>query len=99
MNERRWTLAELDAMDRDGFTRVVGPVFDHSPWIAETAWLRRPFHTIDMLHAALCDVVARAGEANQVALIQAHPDLVGRAAIAATLTPASRQEQAGAGLD
>ncbi len=35
----------------------------------------------------------------QVALIQAHPDLVGRAALAGTLTPASTNEQASAGLD
>lgn len=99
MNERRWTLAELNAMDRGGFTRVVGPVFEHSPWIAEEAWLRRPFQTPGALHEALCEIIACAGEAKQVPLIQAHPDLVGRAALAGTLTPASMQEQASAGLD
>lgn len=30
MNERRWALAELDVMDRAGFTRVVGPVFEQA---------------------------------------------------------------------
>jgi OHCU decarboxylase len=35
----------------------------------------------------------------QVALIQAHPDLVGRAALTGTLGKASRAEQASAGLD
>jgi 2-oxo-4-hydroxy-4-carboxy-5-ureidoimidazoline decarboxylase len=35
----------------------------------------------------------------QVALIRAHPDLVGRAALAGTLTPESAGEQAAAGLD
>ena len=99
MNERRWTLAELDAMDRDGFTRVVGPVFEHSPWIAEAAWCRRPFGSLNALHDALCAIVGKAGEAKQLALIQAHPDLVGRAATSGTLTPASMTEQAGAGLD
>ena len=34
-----------------------------------------------------------------MALIQAHPDLVGRAALAGTLTPESTSEQAAAGLD
>jgi OHCU decarboxylase len=35
----------------------------------------------------------------KIALIQSHPDLVGRAALAGTLTPASTNEQASAGLD
>ncbi len=34
-----------------------------------------------------------------MALIAAHPDLVGRAARNGTLTPSSREEQAAAGLD
>jgi OHCU decarboxylase len=99
MNTRRWTMAELDAMDRDEFTRVVGPVFEHSPWIAEETWGQRPFSSLEELHLALCDTVAAASEAKQVALIQAHPDLVGRAALAGTLTAASTNEQASAGLD
>jgi len=88
-------MAEVDAMERDEFTRVIGPVFEHSPWIAEATWPQRPFRAINELHAALCETVAQAGEAKQVALIQAHPDLVGRAA----LTAASIGEQASAGLD
>ena len=92
-------MAALDAMERDEFTRVVGPVFEHSPWIAVAAWPRRPFRTLDALHHAMCEVAAQAGEARQVALIQAHPDLVSRAAAAGTLTPASVDEQASAGLD
>ncbi|MEY2410089.1 MAG: 2-oxo-4-hydroxy-4-carboxy-5-ureidoimidazoline decarboxylase [Verrucomicrobiota bacterium] len=99
MNERRWTLAELNAMDRDGFSRVVGPVFECSAWIAGIAWAQRPFPTLDSLHAALCAVVKEAGETRQIDLIQAHPDLVGRAAAAGTLTAASQHEQSSAGLD
>jgi 2-oxo-4-hydroxy-4-carboxy-5-ureidoimidazoline decarboxylase len=40
-----------------------------------------------------------ASDAEKLALIRAHPDLVGRAARAGTLTPSSTREQAGAGLD
>jgi OHCU decarboxylase len=47
----------------------------------------------------MCAVVAAAGPEEQVALIRAHPDLVGRAARLGTLSPASTQEQAAAGLD
>ena len=38
------------------------------------------------------------GLVREMALIRAHPDLVGRAALAGTLTQASTSEQAGAGL-
>jgi OHCU decarboxylase len=41
----------------------------------------------------------RASRRRQLALIRAHPDLAGRAAIRAELTAASSAEQAGAGLD
>jgi 2-oxo-4-hydroxy-4-carboxy-5-ureidoimidazoline decarboxylase len=47
----------------------------------------------------MCRIVADATRDEQVALIVAHPDLVGRAALAGTLTPDSRREQAAAGLD
>jgi len=98
MKSRRWTLAKLNAMDREAFTRVVGPVFERSPWIAAEAWSYRPFDNFDRLHRALCDVVWLAAEARQVELIRAHPDLAGQAALAGALTPASAEEQAGAGL-
>lgn len=81
-------------MDCDGFVRVVGPVFEHSPWIAERAAASRPFASLDSLHAALCEVVTCATADEQLALIRAHPDLVGRA----VLTAESRTEQAAAGL-
>jgi OHCU decarboxylase len=79
--------------------RVVGPVFEHSPWIAEETWPKRPFGDLERLHEALSDTVRKAGEERQLALIRAHPDLVGRAALAGTLTAASTSEQANAGLD
>jgi OHCU decarboxylase len=94
----RFTLAQINAFPGEEFVRVVGPVFEHSPWIAEAGWQKRPFPDLEHLHAALMDVVRESGEAKQVQLIQAHPDLVGRAALAGTLTPESNREQAGAGL-
>lgn len=91
-------LAQLNLLSRDEFVRIVGPVFEHSPWIAETTWPKRPFTSLEQLHQTLCRTVADAGEEKQVKLIQVHPDLVGRAALAGTLTPQSNQEQASAGL-
>jgi 2-oxo-4-hydroxy-4-carboxy-5-ureidoimidazoline decarboxylase len=42
--------------------------------------------------------LAAATEAEQLALIRAHPDLAGKAALRGELTAESTQEQAGAGL-
>src|SRR5689334_1260467 len=93
------TLAQLNNLSHSEFVHLIGPVFEHSPWIAEATWLRRPFQRVKDLHHALCDSVRNAGEEKQLELIRAHPDLVGRAALAGTLTRASTLEQASAGLD
>jgi 2-oxo-4-hydroxy-4-carboxy-5-ureidoimidazoline decarboxylase len=92
-------LNQLNSFSRDEFVRVVGSVFEHSSWIAEATWTARPFADVEQLHEALCRTVSEAGVEKQLALIRAHPDLVGRAALAGTLTQASTNEQASAGLD
>lgn len=61
--------------------------------------MKRPFASVAELHRALCRTVADAGEDAQLALIRAHPDLVGRLALTGQLTPESTGEQASAGLD
>jgi 2-oxo-4-hydroxy-4-carboxy-5-ureidoimidazoline decarboxylase len=93
------SLAALNAADRATFVAAVGFAFEHSPWIAEAGWERRPFADLDALHAALVGTVAAASEARKLALIAAHPDLAGRVAREGRLTAASRGEQAAAGLD
>jgi 2-oxo-4-hydroxy-4-carboxy-5-ureidoimidazoline decarboxylase len=99
MNKARFTLMQINAFTSEEFVRVVGPVFEHSPWIAEITWGRRPFGNFDDLHRALCDTVALSDRAKQISLIRAHPDLAVRAAMARALTPESVGEQASAGLD
>ena len=91
-------LAELNASDGAAFLRVVGPVFENSPWIAERSWAQRPFSSLETLHDALSRTVRDASPEEQLQLIRAHPDLVGRAARAGALTPESTREQAAAGL-
>jgi urate oxidase len=92
-------VADLNELDRDRFVERVGFVFEHSDWIAASAWEARPFEDVDAMHAAMVGVVTAAHEERQVELIRAHPDLAGRAALAGELTPASSSEQASAGLD
>ena len=93
------TLEQLNQMSREEFLGIVGPVFEHSPWVADAAWAKRPFASVDHLHRALCEIVRNADEAKQVALIQAHPDLGGRLAREGRLAAESTREQAHAGLD
>lgn len=69
-------------------------LFEHSPWVEARADARPS--TGDR-HADLMAVVRDAAPEEQLALIRAHPELAGKAAVA--LTQASAAEQASAGLD
>jgi 2-oxo-4-hydroxy-4-carboxy-5-ureidoimidazoline decarboxylase len=91
-------LSQLNLADRDGFVAVCGPLFEHSPWIAEKAWNARPFSSLNQLHETMCQIVTDATMDEKVALIRAHPDLVGRLAREGRLTQQSTAEQAAAGL-
>jgi 2-oxo-4-hydroxy-4-carboxy-5-ureidoimidazoline decarboxylase len=88
------TLEHLNTCPAREFIALAGPVFEHSPWIAEAAEKLRPFRSRESLHALMCHVVRTASRPQQLALIRAHPDLVSRA----VLTPESTREQAAAGL-
>ena len=88
-------LAELNALGREEFTRLLGPVFEHSPWVAARTCAQRPFPSREDLHAALSATVAKASDDEKLSLLRAHPDLIGDDKI----TDSSRAEQASAGLD
>ena len=92
------TLAELNAQDATGFAAALDGVFEHSPWVVERTFTFVPFESIDALHRALADTLGRASEDEQLALLRAHPELAGKAAIAGEWTAASRDEQGSAGL-
>ncbi|MBI2254824.1 MAG: 2-oxo-4-hydroxy-4-carboxy-5-ureidoimidazoline decarboxylase [Proteobacteria bacterium] len=90
------------SLSRDSFVSTFGRVYEHSPWIAEALFdqgLTSVHETLDGLASALRAIVGAGGEARQLALLRAHPDLAGKLAVAGKLTDESRGEQAGAGLD
>jgi OHCU decarboxylase len=93
------TVDRVNRLSREGFVKVFGPVYELSPWVAEEAYGARPFNGLDGLHSAMVRAVELAPEGRRMALILAHPDLAGRAAMAGELTPESKREQAAAGLD
>ena len=71
-------------------------LFEHSPWVEARA---DAAPASGDRHADLMAVVHAATPEEQLALIRAHPELAGKAAIDRTLTEASAAEQASAGLD
>jgi OHCU decarboxylase len=89
-------------LGRTLFVERFGGVYEHSPWVAEAAFdagLGSEAAAAAGLAAAMARAMLAGGEAAKRTLINAHPDLAGRLALAKTLTVESTSEQAGAGLD
>ena len=99
MTDQRLTIDTLRHMDEARFVAAFGAIFEHSPWVAKGAWEAGPFETLEALHDAMMGVCRAAPRERRLALIRAHPDLAGKAAIAGAMTAESTDEQAGAGLD
>jgi beta-ureidopropionase / N-carbamoyl-L-amino-acid hydrolase len=91
-------LERLNSMSAPDFVAALASIFEHSPWVPERVAASRPFPSVIALHLAMSAAVLHAGEAVQLALIRAHPELAGRAALRGEVTSASTSEQQGAGL-
>lgn len=99
MTRQKLTLDEINGLKKEAFVQTLSGLFEGQPWIVSRAWSSRPFSSLEQFHQTLCSIMNQASVGQQVALLCAHPDLVGRAALAGTLSPASTSEQAAAGLD
>ena len=88
-------------LSREDFVKVFADVYEHSPWVAEKAFdlgQDDSLNEINGLHQRMADLLLSASHAAQLALINAHPDLAGKAAVQGELTASSTSEQAGAGI-
>ena len=89
-------------MAEEEFVAAFGDIFEHTPQIARRAHQQgfgpAQDHA-DGLHAALVAVMRQMSRDEKLALINAHPDLAGRLALAKELTADSTKEQGSAGLD
>jgi 2-oxo-4-hydroxy-4-carboxy-5-ureidoimidazoline decarboxylase len=92
------TIDKVNGLSGEAFVASFGDIAEHTPWVAEMAGTRRPFVDRLAMSEAFVDAVLDAGDPEKLALIRAHPDLAGRAAVAGELAPESKREQAGAGL-
>lgn len=84
------------------FVSVFGGVYEHTPSIAAQTWqteLGEAHDTVEGIAVALAATADSFSRDELLQLINAHPDLAGRAAVAGELTAESTSEQAGAGID
>lgn len=89
------TIEKINESSREQFVELLGDIFEHSPWIAVSAYAARPFASVEALHTAMINVVRESRVETIVDLFRAHPDLGTRLAVAEY----SAQEQHGAGLN
>ena len=99
MTSPKISILELNQFDQPSFERYLDGIYEHSPWIVEKAFPRKPFQDFDHLANVLQAIVLNATKDAQLKLIRAHPELAGKAAIRKELTADSNREQSGAGLD
>lgn len=92
-------LSVLNTLDRHAFIQALEPLFEGPPWIAAELAERQPFASVRDVYEQACAIMYGATEEQKLALLRAHPDLVGRAALAGTLSRPSTEEQAAAGLN
>jgi OHCU decarboxylase len=86
-------LEDANALEEREFVERFGGVFEHSPWVAQRAWSRKPFRSVDALHEVMMQVVSQAKREEQLALVRAHPELAGAEAKEGMLTMESSSEQ------
>lgn len=92
------TLEQVNTAPREQAQQLLDGLYEHSPWVAEKALDARPFRSLAHLKHAMAQVLRGAGRDAQVKLIQAHPELAGKAMVSKNLTAESTHEQGKAGL-
>jgi 2-oxo-4-hydroxy-4-carboxy-5-ureidoimidazoline decarboxylase len=68
------TLAQVNALSRDEFTENFGKIYEHSPWVAEQVWPKRPYQSRDQLRDRAKIGEFSTNEQKGVGLDQLFPD-------------------------
>ncbi len=90
---------EINNRDETDFVALLSAIFEHSPWVPELVYARRPFADREGLHSEMVAAMRQAPELQRITLLCSHPELAGKEAASGSLTDASQREQAGAGLN
>ncbi len=88
--------------ERD-FINTFGDLYEHSPWVAETALLQTKskveYNDLGLFHLLLSEILLNADNDIKQKLILAHPVLTGKRSVKKDMTEFSTGEQKSAGLD
>ena len=103
MSEEKVAVKDLASLSSEAFMELIGGIYEKSPWVAEALFdvLKQDptiCASVTALHAAMEGIVNGSDMEKRLELINNHPDLAGRAALAGGVTAESKQEQARAGL-
>lgn len=88
-------------MARHEFVQIFGGIYEHSAWVAEQVWeggLTPELDDKSAMAKQMAATVFKADKQKKLDLINAHPDLAGKAAVHGKLTVSSTTEQESAGL-
>jgi len=95
-------MSPLEVLNRaplDQALKTLAGLYEHSDWIVQRALADRPFVSVAALQHTLQSVVQQASQDEQLALIRAHPALIGKIKIDTSIAPDSQSEQSLIGLD
>jgi N-carbamoyl-L-amino-acid hydrolase len=92
------TLEQVNTAPREAALQLLDGLYEHSPWVAETALAARPFQSLAQLKYVMAEVLQAASQEKKLRLIRAHPELAGKAMPGQNLTATSASEQGQAGL-
>jgi N-carbamoyl-L-amino-acid hydrolase len=92
------TIDQINSATHAQALALLDGIYEHSPWVADQALVARPFKSLTDLKLQMARVLQAAGKEAQIKLIQAHPELAGKAMVSQSLTAESSNEQGKAGL-
>jgi 2-oxo-4-hydroxy-4-carboxy-5-ureidoimidazoline decarboxylase len=100
-DQHRTRGVEVSRLAPADVVRLLGGVYEHSPWVAETLvaeGISPRDDEVDVLAQRLAAIVEASGPERQLELLRLHPELVGKLKVGEELTASSKSEQAGARL-
>ena len=92
------TIDQINCATHAEAIKLLDGIYEHSPWVADQALAARPFKSLTDLKLQMARVLQAASKDAQIKLIQAHPELAGKAMVSKSLTAESSNEQGKAGL-
>ena len=92
------TIDQINSATHAEAIKLLDGIYEHSPWVADQALAARPFKSLTDLKLQMARVLQAASKDAQIKLIQAHPELAGKAMVSKSLTAESSNEQSKAGL-